>query len=106
MSFSKNSNFKIYFFIAICMIVILAMWLYTLKLNLSKSGSLSDSFRNIFSGFSNDANDILQEQEKSNNNNLEAKQDLINKLADELKKNEIEINTSSTASSTIEFLEE
>ena len=73
MLFSKNLNFKMYLFITICMAVILAMWVYVLKLNLSKPGSLTDSFQNIFKK-------QTQEQNQSAIN-----QEIINQLADELK---------------------
>ncbi|MFH1456521.1 MAG: hypothetical protein ABIF17_00195 [Patescibacteria group bacterium] len=94
MFFNKNSNLKLYIFVAVCMVIILAMWFYTLKLNLSKPWDLGPSFTEIFSGLEN--SNILKQESQilKEPNKTKISQDLIDKLAGELKSNEQEVQTS------------
>ena len=80
----KNSNFKIYIFIAICMVVIIGMWLYTLKLNLSKPSKSTFDWSEIFGGWGDAVKDVPPMPELTTTT-PEVSDELINELADKLK---------------------
>ncbi|MFH1610718.1 MAG: hypothetical protein ABIA91_02395 [Patescibacteria group bacterium] len=89
----KNSNFKIYIFIAICMVVIIGMWLYTLKLNLSKPSKSTFDWSEIFGGWGDTVKDVPP-MPTLNTTTLEVSDELINELADKLKEEKEEVDTS------------
>ncbi len=80
----KNSNLKIYIFIAICMVVIIGMWLYTLKLNLSKPSKSTFDWSEIFGGWGDAVKDVPP-MPQLNTTTPEVSDELINELADKLK---------------------
>ena len=92
MFFNKNNNLKIYIFIAICMIVIIGMWLYTLKLNLSKPSKSTFDWSEIFGGWGDAVKDVPP-MPSLNTTTLEVSDELINELAEELKNTDKKINT-------------
>jgi len=89
----NNKNIKLYIIITVCLVVILSMWFYTLKLNLLEESDSSFSFKEIWDDIKNIGQEIPPMPELTTTADMP--EDILDEVADRLKDTKIqEIDTS------------